>query len=145
MKLCSKCSVQKIEEEFSWKNKTKGVRSVWCKECMKTYDRVRYTDTDRPAQAKANRDAAVSKNREYFLEVLRSSKCVDCGISDVRVLHFDHRPDESKIKDVVAMVITGYSIASIEAEIAKCDCRCANHHMIITAERGNWWRANLDK
>jgi hypothetical protein len=34
---CSKCHEEKLVEEFTWKNKTKGTLSSWCKACQSAY------------------------------------------------------------------------------------------------------------
>ncbi len=71
---------------------------------------------------------------------LRAHPCVDCGVADLRVLDFDHRPGSDKRKDVMQMVKEGFSIPRLLDEIHKCDVRCRNCHSIITLERSpdNW-------
>ena len=54
--------------------------------------------------------------------------CMDCGLDDVRVLEWHHRPDE-KFCFRLGKVGT-QSEARIAAEIAKCDPLCANCHKI---------------
>jgi len=67
---------------------------------------------------------------------------VDCGVCDLRVLDFDHRPGSAKRYDVMRMVRDGYSIRIISEEIAKCEVRCRNCHAIVTLERaGENWRS----
>ena len=60
--------------------------------------------------------------------------CMDCGISDPRVLDFDHVRG-----DKLFQVQSGkYKVMSvILAEIEKCDVVCANCHRIRTQERIN--------
>ena len=64
--------------------------------------------------------------------------CVDCGISDWRVLEFDHVTDD-KVAGVLAMVNRGSTWEKILEEISKCEIRCKNCHSLKTAERGGWW------
>jgi hypothetical protein len=60
--------------------------------------------------------------------------CVDCGYNaHPAALDFDHLPGVDKLHCVGAM--TTYSWSNIEAEIAKCEVRCANCHRIKTRER----------
>jgi hypothetical protein len=59
---------------------------------------------------------------------LKEHSCVDCGNSDIRVLEFDHRNKEEK-KFGIAMG-RAYSKEVLEAEMLKCDVRCANCHRI---------------
>jgi hypothetical protein len=67
--------------------------------------------------------------RRVFAEWLdgyrRSHGCVDCGTRE-GPLHFDHRDDETKLFTIA----DGGTVprARLEAEIAKCDIRCASCH-----------------
>ena len=58
-------------------------------------------------------------------------KCVDCGITDYRVLQYDHVTD-NKVNDVGYMTNHGYGLETIKEEIRKCEFRCANCHQIKT-------------
>jgi len=60
--------------------------------------------------------------------------CVDCGITDIRVLEFDHVRGE-KIDTITSMVRRGLSVDVLVAEIAKCEVRCANCHALATISR----------
>jgi len=64
--------------------------------------------------------------------------CVDCGESDPIVLDFDHRPGTKKSHRRGVSQLAGWaSIATLEAEVAKCDVRCANCHRRKTARETN--------
>jgi transposase-like protein len=56
----------------------------------------------------------------------------------VRGLEFDHIG--LKRESVTRMAWYGCSLATIDAEIAKCDIRCANCHRRVTARRGGHFR-----
>ncbi len=43
------------------------------------------------------------------------------------------------------MLSQGCGWPRIEAEIAKCEVRCANCHRLKTLERGKWWRFQIDR
>ena len=62
----------------------------------------------------------------------------DCGANDPRVLEFDHRDPNTKLDHVTSLARRGAAWARIEAEIAKCDIRCANCHRRRTAAQFNW-------
>lgn len=75
--------------------------------------------------------------------------CTDCGETNPVILEFDHRDSSEKSGTVSEMVIT-HSMELIEAEVAKCDVRCANCHRLKTARDFNWrsyqlWILNKDK
>jgi hypothetical protein len=76
--------------------------------------------------------------RELTLEYLRCHPCVDCGNSDIRVLHFDHIDPSTKTAGVMYLVKTRYGASRVMDEIAKCEVRCANCHAIRTSEQGSW-------
>ena len=66
-----------------------------------------------------------SRNQAYLREVLAGSACRDCGERDAVVLEFDHRGEK---RGNVSTMATWASLATLRAEIAKCDVRCANCH-----------------
>lgn len=67
-----------------------------------------------------------SRNRAYVRDVLLQSECIDCGISDLLVLEFDHV--EVKEANVSDLVRSECGLARIQAEIDRCEVRCANCH-----------------
>ncbi|GGD83472.1 hypothetical protein [Microbacterium murale] len=78
----------------------------------------------------------------FITKYLNDHPCVDCGVSDLRVLDFDHRPGGNKRDGVMQLVRNGFGLSIIEDEISKCDVRCRNCHAIVTYERmGNNWRS----
>lgn len=83
---------------------------------------------------KVSRDKSIKRNKEFVQDYLSLHPCVDCGISDIRVLDFDHIRGEKKF-DVSYMVTKAYRLELIKQEISKCEVRCANCHRIVTKER----------
>jgi hypothetical protein len=77
-----------------------------------------------------------------YLSYMSDKSCVDCGEDRVAVLHHDHVRGE-KVAGVLALINQGHPWEKVQEEIAKCEIRCANCHMIATSKRGNWWTANL--
>lgn len=137
-KTCGRCHEEKKFKEFGKRSKSKDGHQSYCKSCVRAYDRERYETTDRPQQVRA-----LANQRKQELRALAASYlaagCRDCGNSDYRVLQFDHRDPETKTANVSTMIRTGVSWDKIEAEILKCDVRCANCHAIRTAEQFGWW------
>lgn len=80
----------------------------------------------------------VQRNRRWVFDYLKSHPCVDCGEDDVMVLQFDHSNPEEKT-DRVANLIFRSSIATLQAEMDKCEIRCANCHTKKTAEQFNYY------
>jgi hypothetical protein len=80
----------------------------------------------------------VERNIAHVYDVLRQAACVDCGESDPLVLEFDHV--RLKRAAVTRLAWYGCSLATIDAEIARCEIRCANCHRSITAKRGGHFR-----
>lgn len=76
------------------------------------------------AYSRANRD----KLRDYIAAFLNENPCVDCGEADPIVLEFDHRDPATKRFNVGDAVRKSCGLATVIAEIAKCDVRCANCH-----------------
>jgi predicted transcriptional regulator len=74
------------------------------------------------------------RNRAIVTEYLNTHPCVDCGITDIRVLQFDHVRG-TKIDSVSVGVKDSWSVIKLQAEIEKCEVRCANCHKIVTDTR----------
>jgi hypothetical protein len=73
------------------------------------------------------KDARV-RNREFLNEYKRNHPCIDCGENDIVVLDFDHRVGVKKLFTIGEKAGTTTSIEKLQAEIDKCDVRCANCH-----------------
>ncbi len=95
------------------------------------------------AKVRARVTAARDEHRVKLVDIFAEHPCVDCGEDDLRVLEFDHRPGVVKRGEVTKLVSDGMSWAVIEAEIAKCDVRCANCHRRRTSERAGWWKQRV--
>ena len=142
MKRCGTCRQSKPIAEFNRKaSKPDGLQEV-CRECNREASRRYYArNREQHVRVIVERTAkARAESKAFLVAYLRHHPCVDCGIGDLRVLDFDHRPGTVKRKDVMAMVKDGFGIARLLEEIAKCDVRGRNCHAIVTLERGgdNW-------
>lgn len=83
------------------------------------------------------------QKRAGLAAYLAEHPCVDCGMSDVRVLDFDHRDPTTKRLCIAQMLTGGWTWQAILDEIDKCDVRCANCHRVRTATVENWWKHRL--
>jgi hypothetical protein len=84
---------------------------------------------------------SVERNLAHVYDVLRRSACADCGERDPLVLEFDHV--DLKRASVTRLAWYGCSLATIDAEIAKCEIRCASCHRRITTIRGDHFRSRV--
>lgn len=141
---CTNCDKEKPLEEFSFRNKKKGIRHKKCKECQAAYHRKHYQANKKYYGKKARRWDAENRDiaRRFVIAYLREHPCVDCGETDPLVLDFDHvRGKKSyNISDMIRLI---FSIDEIKKEIAKCDVRCANCHRIKTAKEEGWHLLDL--
>jgi len=117
------------------------VRGSRCLDCRRAAGRAHYRANRAYYLAKARRrtQRVVVETRVWLVAYLQTHPCVDCGHRDIRVLEFDHRDRETKVKDVAVLATEGYGLARVQAEIEKCDVRCANCHRIRTHQRCGWW------
>jgi hypothetical protein len=90
------------------------------------------------ANVKERKDVVRIISREYVYQYLLNHPCISCGEADPRVLEFHHR--HGKDRSVSELVAAGYSLATIQAEIDKCDVLCANCHRKLTMDERGWYR-----
>jgi hypothetical protein len=73
-----------------------------------------------------------ARNLAFVRDLLLESCCVDCGLTDLVVLEFDHITN--KHANVTQLARRGCSLNQLKREIAKCEVRCANCHRRRTFE-----------
>lgn len=133
--VCGRCRIAKPADAFAWRDKDRGIRQPWCRDCHNGHKRGFYAlnRTTEIARVARRRDAIARESSMRVRAYLQVYPCVDCGESDPEVLEFDHLHD--KKHDVTTMVASGHLWSSIEREIAKCEIRCANCHRRRTAQQ----------
>ncbi len=141
-KICPGCGQERdTERDFAWKNKAKGTRQRWCKSCRAEANRTHYQNNKQIYLNRAitRNNRVNTENKHKLYTYLSSHPCVDCGETDIRVLEFDHVRG-NKTLTIARLLDYATSWPAIEAEIAKCEVRCANCHRLKTMERGKWWK-----
>jgi hypothetical protein len=140
-KRCCTCHELRPLTDYNVRRSAKDGLQARCRSCSRAW----YAANREGHRVNVRRRTAAVR-REYKQRVgahLAEHPCVDCGERDVRVLEFDHRPGVEKHADVAAMMAAGGRWSDIQAEIAKCEVRCASCHRRITSERSQDWRAVL--
>jgi hypothetical protein len=139
-KKCRQCGQVLDVSCFGLKYLEREIRVGACRACVREMSRMYYlrNPASYKARAAANNIRIKAANREKLREYLQGRCCVDCGINDLVVLEFDHRPDEDKRDDVSTLVGRAFSWSTISKEIAKCDVVCANCHRKRTARYFGW-------
>jgi len=135
MKICTKCKKQKNDRSFSFSNKAKNLRRSDCKDCYRRQKNLHYLqniETERARLKVVNRKRK-EKIDKFIDSYLENNPCVDCGISDIEVLTFDHLRD--KKSNISRLRSNKAKLIDIEKEIKKCAVRCQNCHLLVTRQR----------
>ena len=136
---CSSCGEAKPAQAFPERT---GQR---CLDCRRADGR-RHYQSNRAyyvAKARKRQQEVIAEVRVWLTDYLMTHPCVDCGVADVRVLEFDHRDPGEKRYAVSVLARGGYSLRQVQAEVLKCDVRCANCHRIRTHDQWGWWASSL--
>jgi hypothetical protein len=136
-KVCSACKRKRKLKHFNYSNRKAGRLQAYCRPCQNKQSRQHYRDN--PEQYKARNRAAKKRNRLVMKAHFQSHPCVDCGMSDIRVLDFDHR--RNKKFNVCEQAHNGIAVKRLKEEIDKCDVRCRNCHAIRHEEERPGWRS----
>ena len=140
MKICKNCNLPKID--FRKSKKYIDGLDVYCKECRRMADKKTY-NTNITKNRKAgleSKNKVRERNRQFISDYLIGKSCIDCGESDPIVLEFDHFENK---KDIICEIIQNCSIEKIEAEIKKCNIRCANCHRRKTAIELGYYKTKI--
>jgi hypothetical protein len=136
MPRCGKCHLDQDFEEFSLKDKIKGLRNTRCKSCVRLVSRNHYY---------ANKESYLLRNKaklkvaqDFVLAFLYRNPCVSCAEQDIRCLEFDHQ--QNKDYKIAEMIHAGYSVRALKNEIDKCEVACANCHRRRTTTALEWSR-----
>lgn len=130
MKTCNKCKQAKSFSDFNKNKRTKDGLQRYCKSCTAKFQKNHYLA--------GGKEKTHQRNLEYrqrnitFTDRYKKlfGKCVDCGITDYKVLQFDHK--NNKLHDVSDLRGGAGSLKVLKEEIRKCEMRCANCHQIKT-------------
>jgi hypothetical protein len=136
---CRVCLLTKPVTEFYLRSRERGTRQYICRSCRSDYHRDwwRKNRVDQMPRIRRNRKRRDREIEQQIWNHLFTHACVDCGETDLAVLHFDHLRD--KVEAISTMWRRRRSWTTVELEIAKCEVRCANCHARKTARAlGNY-------
>lgn len=133
---CTRCLEEKPITEFNFKDKRRGRRQIYCRDCTRIQVRMHYHANIDYYVRKTLKRKTVGKReeREKIRKYLELHPCIDCGESDPCCLDFDHVRGKKRYY-VSRMIGKGHSWETILNEIRKCEVRCANCHRKRHAKR----------
>lgn len=146
MKICTKCGVLKLKDEFFFQNKQSGRLHAECKSCYKihriSYAKEHYIKYGNAYRSRAKTRAAKARSvlQKHMIEYLSDKQCKECGEKDIRTLEFDHLDPAIKSFGISEGIRKGMSWGNILEEISKCRILCANCHKIHTATQFGWYK-----
>ncbi len=147
MRICTICGKVKDNQDFFYRNKRAEKLHSQCKACyIEKRRRIwkehyhKYGSKYRERAVERNRKLKI-KHKKLLLEYLNDKSCKICGVSDPRVLEFDHIDSTTK-SFTIARGISSLLLSwpKILVEIEKCQILCANCHKIKTAEQQSWYK-----
>lgn len=139
-KRCSRCRLEKPDEDFAWRHKDKGWRDSYCRPCRAEYKQEHYAKNKARyiEQAQDRTRTMLEERTRYLIDFFRTHPCVDCGERNPTVLEFDHL-DEKQFD--IGSGIRNRNWQEVLHEMKKCEVVCVNCHRRRTARRGGFHRA----
>lgn len=138
---CRVCDQIKPLAEFPFRSLARQTRQWICLDCQRVYTRGWYgrNRARQIATAAKNNTRRRRENRARVREL--RLVCVDCGETNPILLDFDHVRD--KRAEISELVHAGLPWGTIQAEIDKCEVRCANCHVQQTARELGSYRTKV--
>ncbi len=146
MEICSVCCKNKDNDEYYYRNKNTQKLHTQCKQCYAEKRRATWKSYYHKHGSKYRENAVIRNRRiknalkKRLLEYLSDKSCVRCGISDPRVLEFDHTDPTSKSYGIARAINSTMTWDNILLEINKCQILCANCHKIKTSKEQLWYK-----
>lgn len=135
MKQCYTCKIMKPFEQFQKRVKNKDGLDHKCKECSSAYHKKIYENNEKRRQnVREAEKRAIARNKKIVEEYKEKHPCVDCNISDIEVLSFDHIIGQKRF-NIADGVQRGVGEETLLNEIAKCEIVCMNCHTKRTKRR----------
>lgn len=127
MKKCTKCEIEKIEEEFGIQSSSSDRRNSWCKSCVRERSKQWYKKNFETSKKKSSKRA--QDRRNWIVEIKQQLECIKCGENHISCLDF-HHVDPTKKEFGIANAINKLNIEKKEIlkEIEKCIVLCSNCH-----------------
>lgn len=106
-------------------------------ELYKAQQKRYYTNTadEQRARARARVARKRERNQQWVVNYLHGKSCESCGVTDTRVLAFDHLNGVNKFANIADLVSRGLALQKLKDEVAKCRILCHNCHMLHTFEQ----------
>lgn len=151
MKVCTVCKLEKTNNDFYFRDKATNKLHSQCKLCYSEKRRklwkIYYYKHGSKYRENANlrNKKLKDKLRHQMMQYLSDKSCVICGVSDPRILEFDHINPKMKSFSISRAITNVLSWETILNEIEKCQVLCANCHKIKTAEENDWYRHTYPK
>ena len=130
-KVCTSCDKEFPVDFFVFKNKPKGKRRSWCKNCTRAYSKKHYDNNKEDYKFKAKKYRILT--RETVRDIKSESKCMLCGESRSECLVFHHLDPRTKLFCIANAIHDGYALYKVQKEIDKCVILCRNCHACIHA------------
>ena len=135
-KTCGSCGQALPLSSFSFKNRSRGTRQSYCRECANEAWRRWY---EKPANKahhlrvlNERRKRRIERNRRLVAE-LKSVPCRDCGGKfPTEAMDFDHLDDKEAL---ISQLVYTAGTERLLTEVRKCEVVCANCHRIRTTRR----------
>jgi hypothetical protein len=133
---CPRCELSHPLSHFGRRSTNEPWPKTHCRSCRNAYHKLYYKahSAKYKAWGTLNKRRYRLRNQQRIEAFLKTHPCVDCGEDDSIVLEFDHVRDH-KVAEISNMVRDAIAWNSIEAEILKCEVRCANCHRRKTASQ----------
>lgn len=128
-----------------WRNEKYATDPVYRKQVnvksLERYEDVIKNSPEKYTEFKESTKHAQRRLRERRQELRKKlqqaigGKCVDCGITDYRLLDFDHKDPKTKLISISQSL--NLSFDDLLVETKKCDLRCPNCHRLKTIRHGD--------